>query len=74
MNWRRSFDHLVGAAEQRKRHRQTESIRGLEIDDQLDFRGLHDRQLGGLLALENPACVDTGQAVVIRKIASVAQA
>jgi hypothetical protein len=43
---------------------------GLEIDDQLDFRRLHDRQVSGLLALENPAGVDASEAVVIRKIAS----
>jgi hypothetical protein len=49
----RSFDHLVGAAEQRKRNGQPERLSGLEVDDQLDFRGLLDRHIGGALALED---------------------
>ena len=59
MNSRRfTFDHLVGAAEQRERDGEAERLGGLEVDDQLDFRGLLDRQVGRLLALENPAGVD----------------
>jgi hypothetical protein len=34
---RASFDHLVGAREQRWRHVETEGLRGFEIDDQLDL-------------------------------------
>jgi len=34
-------------------HFQTESPRGPEIDDQLEFRGLYDRQVGGLFTPEN---------------------
>ena len=54
------FDHLVGAAEQRNGKRQTERLRGLEVDDQLDFCRLLDRKVGGLLSFENPTGVDTG--------------
>ena len=36
---------------------------GLEVDDQVEFRGLNDRQVGRLLALENPAGVDASLTV-----------
>ena len=35
-----SFDHLVGAAEQRQGHGQAERFSGLEVDDQFEFGGL----------------------------------
>src|ERR1700736_3735948 len=62
-----SFDRLVGATEQRQRHGEAERLRGLEIDDQLDFRGLLDRQIGRLHALENLTRGDTDQMICIRK-------
>ena len=37
------FDHLVGADKQSGWHGKTQYLRGLEIDDQLDFGGLLDR-------------------------------
>jgi hypothetical protein len=44
----------------------------LAIDDQLEFGRLQDRQVGGLLALENPAGVDAGLTVRFLSIAAVA--
>jgi hypothetical protein len=32
MNSRRSFDHLVGAGEQRRRHFEAKRLRGFQID------------------------------------------
>src|SRR5262249_46445627 len=38
---------------------------GLQVDVQLDFSGLLDWQVGGLLTLENPAGIDSGPTVCI---------
>src|SRR5437764_7204456 len=40
------LDHLVGAREQRLRNRQSERLRGLEVDRQLEFGRLLNRQIG----------------------------
>lgn len=53
-----SLDHLIGTAEQRLGNRKAEHPGRLEIDDHLHFRSLLNRQVGRLLALENPAGVD----------------
>jgi hypothetical protein len=37
------FNHLVGAGKQRKRDSYPERLGGLEVNDQLNFRGLLDR-------------------------------
>ena len=48
-----SFDHLVGAGEQRRRHVDAQRLGRLQIDHHLVLgRGLH-RQVGRLLALED---------------------
>src|SRR6516164_1000812 len=48
-----SLDYLVGAREHRDRYLEAERPSGLEIDDQLEFGGELDRQIAGLLALED---------------------
>src|SRR5215471_2061827 len=54
------FDHLVSAPEQRGWEGDAKGFCRLEIDDQLNFRGLLDRQVGRLLTLENTPGVDAG--------------
>ena len=68
------FDHLVGARRLAcSGHGEAERLGGLQVDVQLDFGGLLDRQVGGLVALENPAGIDAGQAICVRNVRSVAQ-
>ena len=50
------FNHLVGKTDERKI--EAKCLGGLKIDRQLELCWLHDRQLGRLLALENPSDVD----------------
>ena len=49
----RSFDHLVGAQQERRRQLDADRFGGLEIDDQLKPGRLLDRQIGGLRTVEN---------------------
>src|SRR5712671_6730788 len=67
-----SFDHLVGAAEQRQRDGEAERVSSLEINEQLDFRALLHRQVSRLLALEDAARVDASKTKVVRNIPAVA--
>src|SRR5262249_561548 len=43
--FRPSFDHLVGAGEQRRWHVEAERSGGRQIDDQFELSRLHDRQV-----------------------------
>jgi poly(3-hydroxybutyrate) depolymerase len=52
------LDHLVSAGQQRFRDGKAERLGGLDVDGQLDFYGLIDRQIGWFLAFEtvDPRC------------------
>src|SRR5262249_59407467 len=67
-----SLDHLVGNGEQPWREAQAECLGSVEVDHQLEFSRLHDRKVGRLLALENPAGVNAGQATRVSKARTVA--
>jgi hypothetical protein len=56
------LNYFVGSGQQRLRDGEAEGLGGLEVDDELELGGLHDREVGGLFALENPTSVDAGLA------------
>src|SRR5262249_4114189 len=66
------FDHLVGDLLKMQRHVNTKCLGGLDIDHQLQLRGLLDRQVSRLLALENPAGIDADLAIGIGRAGSIA--
>ena len=67
-----SFDDLVGAGEDRRRDREAACICSLEIDHQLEFCRLLDRQIGRLGAVENFSDVDADLAMDRRKAGAIA--
>jgi hypothetical protein len=56
-----SFDHLIGATEQREWNCEAERLGSLHVDDQLDFRGLDNR----IPVLERPVIFCPAGGVVV---------
>jgi hypothetical protein len=52
-----SFDHLVGELLEMQRHVKAECPGRLQVDDELELGRLHDRQVRGLRAFEDAACI-----------------
>jgi len=55
-----SFDHLVGAGEQRRRHFEADRVRHDQVNDEVELGRLLDRKIGGLrpskiLSTKSPA-------------------
>src|SRR6266581_4638572 len=71
MERRASFDHLVGAGEQRRRYLQPNCSRGLEIDHEFELCGLLNGQVSRLGALQNLVDVRRGTSVLVRQIRPV---
>src|SRR5262245_52759121 len=66
-----SFDHLVGDGEQLWGHSEAEHRGGLGVDDKLELARLHNRQVRGLLALEDAAGIGAGLAPRLCNVGSV---
>src|SRR6266567_5305671 len=67
-----SFDHLVGAGKDGCRNVDAQRLRGLEVDDNVEFCRQYHRQFGRLLTLHNTADVVTGLAVGIGSAGTIA--
>src|ERR1700756_2197380 len=65
------FDHLVGSGKKSARHRDADCFGGLEVDHQVEFGGLHDRQIARLGSLQNSAGIKTKLTVGFGKTGSV---
>jgi hypothetical protein len=57
-----SFDDLVGSGKDRWRDGEAELLRGLQVDHQLERRGLLNRQIRQLGTFEDPSDVNAALA------------
>jgi hypothetical protein len=62
------LDDVIRLQQERLRDGQPERLRGPRIDDQLKLRGLFDREVGGLRALEDSYDVGRGTAIHLAQI------
>src|SRR5882724_10635368 len=63
-----SVNDLIGALQERWRDRQPDRLRGSEIDDQLELRGLFNGEVRGFGALEDATDVRGGPALQVKKV------
>src|SRR3954452_19825512 len=68
-----SFDHLVGAREERWWNRETEARRRLEVDGQLPCIRLLDRQVGRGSALKDLSYIPAGATLRVAEVVAVSE-
>jgi hypothetical protein len=68
-----SLDNFVGRGQQRGRNVETEGFSGLQIDDQLESRGLLYGQIAGLYAFQDPVDIADRPAEIIGEIRSISR-
>ena len=57
------FDHLVGAGDERRRKVEAKCLGRLQIDDEVELRGLQYRQITRFLALEGTSSVNANLSI-----------
>src|SRR4249919_3694676 len=67
-----SLDHVVGEREHFGWNLKAEGPGSIEIDDQLEFSWLHNRQVGGLLTLENAGRIEPNLTIGVSNVDAVA--
>src|SRR6516162_1894765 len=65
------FDDLVGAGKDRRRDCEAERLRSLEIDDEIEFYWLLDRQVAGLGTLQDLVDVARSSSEIVRDIRAI---
>src|SRR5438093_4579117 len=65
------FDRFIGACQERYRRIKSERLRGLEVDDELEFIRKLDRQIAGLFALKDSIDVGCGASVELADIDTI---
>src|SRR6266852_4373086 len=66
-----SLNHLICTQQQRWWDRQAECLCCPEVEDQLESRGLQNRQIGGFGALENPPGIDAKLTICVGNAGSI---
>jgi hypothetical protein len=63
-----SFDHLIGAGEQRRGDFEAQRLRGIAVDYQLEFGRLLNRQVGGSPAMLSTVEMTAANGLVVRRL------
>src|SRR5262245_50717521 len=65
------FEHLIRLKEERRGNGKAEGLGGLQVHDELKFRGLLHGQVGGLGPFEDLVHIGGRTAVEVRKVRSI---